>query len=239
MVRQQFGLGSYGLGEALTQRLSGLLMEVLPGAMEQRLVGDLLDERMLEGVSDSWEMGYFVKELSGLQGREAVLERLLGQRRNGMQERYRHIFPDNRGGLQELLVGGGSRSMRAARTAWMVSGTASAAWWLRLDGTPSELLKKKGLPAAFVMISFRRASGSGAVCTTDCMTTRLSRVSSAAGPVASHRTCPARAGDIRGGRWRAAKRAAPASRSTKAANHSADVASIHWQFSTARISGWP
>ena len=48
MVRQQFGLGSYGLGEALTQRLSGLLMEVLPGAMEQRLVGDLLDERMLE-----------------------------------------------------------------------------------------------------------------------------------------------------------------------------------------------
>ena len=114
-------------------------MEVLPGAMEQRLVGDLLDERMLEGVSDGWEMGYFVKELSGLQGREAVMERLLGQRRNGA------------GGVQARLS---RRPRRSAGAACRRGEPVDAGGQDRLDGVWNG--QRCGGPASLVL----RASSS-------------------------------------------------------------------------------
>src|SRR6266566_5085101 len=56
MLRQQFWLRLGGLGEALGQHLSNALVVLLPGALEQRLVGRILDERVLERVGRlRWE----------------------------------------------------------------------------------------------------------------------------------------------------------------------------------------
>jgi hypothetical protein len=47
---QQFGLRRDGLGKLCLQDLGNLLMVLLPRAREQRLIGNVLNEGMLEAV---------------------------------------------------------------------------------------------------------------------------------------------------------------------------------------------
>src|SRR6516165_2912329 len=54
VLRDDFGLRFGGLGEALGQHLGNALMILLAGAPQQRLVGRVLDERVLEGVERLW-----------------------------------------------------------------------------------------------------------------------------------------------------------------------------------------
>src|SRR5262245_15854102 len=50
MIRQEFWLLPGGLREAFHQCLDNLCVVLLSGALEQRLIGRLLNERMFEGV---------------------------------------------------------------------------------------------------------------------------------------------------------------------------------------------
>jgi hypothetical protein len=54
---------------------------------------------------------------------EPTTQVFLGQLGNGEQERERHVLADDRGRLEQPLVLGDRRSMRAARIAWTVAGT--------------------------------------------------------------------------------------------------------------------
>ena len=49
-MRQHFGLRLGGLREALGQHLGNALVVLLPGAPQQRLVGRVLNQGVLEGV---------------------------------------------------------------------------------------------------------------------------------------------------------------------------------------------
>jgi hypothetical protein len=71
MVSQPFDLlGSPVSGERL-ESLDDAGMEGAPPLLEQRLVGDLLGERMLEGILVLGEEARLVEELRGLQMGEA------------------------------------------------------------------------------------------------------------------------------------------------------------------------
>ena len=48
---QQFRLGFFGLWKPFFQHLGNLLVILLPRALEQRLIGRVLDQRMLEEVA--------------------------------------------------------------------------------------------------------------------------------------------------------------------------------------------
>ena len=75
------------------------------------------------------------------------------------------------------LASSGSRSIRAASTAWMVSGIRRVAYRLLCSTTARvSSSRKKGLPAAFPMISCRRRTGKFALCGADCTSSRLSSV---------------------------------------------------------------
>ena len=50
VMRQQFWLGLYCLWKALLQHLRNLLMQLLACALEQRLIGSVLNQGMLEEI---------------------------------------------------------------------------------------------------------------------------------------------------------------------------------------------
>jgi hypothetical protein len=50
MMRQQFGLRLNQLGEAFLHHLGNALVVLLPCALEQRLIGCVLDEGMLKDI---------------------------------------------------------------------------------------------------------------------------------------------------------------------------------------------
>ena len=51
VMRDQLGLGLDGLRKLLLQHLSDLLVILLPGALEQRLIGRILHQGMLEEIA--------------------------------------------------------------------------------------------------------------------------------------------------------------------------------------------
>ena len=50
MIRQQFGLGLPGLRKPRLQHLRNALMRLLPGTLEQRLIGCLLNQGVFEEI---------------------------------------------------------------------------------------------------------------------------------------------------------------------------------------------
>ena len=62
-MRQQFGVGLDGVGKPGLQHLCNLLVVALPCTLQQRLIGRLLNQRMLE-------------ELTGLRWHAALIDEL-------------------------------------------------------------------------------------------------------------------------------------------------------------------
>jgi hypothetical protein len=85
VVRQPFGLDLCYSSKTGLQDLGNLPMDLLPGAAQQRLCGDLPGEGVLEGVDDLREEVRFVEELGGLQVCQAVLHRRLWEVGHGVQ----------------------------------------------------------------------------------------------------------------------------------------------------------
>jgi hypothetical protein len=71
VMRQAFGLLAQPLSCERLKGLDDVGMQCSPPLLEQRLVGDLLGERMFEGVFDLGEEARLIQELGGLQMREA------------------------------------------------------------------------------------------------------------------------------------------------------------------------
>jgi hypothetical protein len=67
VMGQQLGAGRNGIRKSLDQRLGNLLMVLLPGALQERLIGDLLRDGVPEGIDMLGEEMHFVEELGGLQ----------------------------------------------------------------------------------------------------------------------------------------------------------------------------
>jgi hypothetical protein len=103
VVRQQFGLRLHRLGMRF-QRQRKLRMVALPRARQQRLIGHLLGQGVLEGVGALREEARLVEELGGLEVRQTAMQRRLGQLGNGLQQGQGHLGANDRSGLQELLL---------------------------------------------------------------------------------------------------------------------------------------
>src|SRR5262249_25650576 len=77
----------------------------LPAALAQKAaVRDFVGQRVLEAILQIGEKGCFVKELRRLKVAEAVAERLLGRRGDGLENCERHVHPNGRRGLQQALL---------------------------------------------------------------------------------------------------------------------------------------
>jgi hypothetical protein len=70
-------------------------MELPPPLLQERLVGHLLGEGVLERIRNLGDMARLVEELAGLQAGEAQPERLLGPLGDGLQERQGHLGADD------------------------------------------------------------------------------------------------------------------------------------------------
>ena len=123
MVRQPFDLFRHMVGGEPLDGLHDLGMQGAPPLLEEPAVCHLVGEGMLEGVFALGEEARLIEELGSLQVGEAVMQRLLGQLGNGLQERQGHLSANHGGRLQQTLVFGGNRSIRAASTACTVAGT--------------------------------------------------------------------------------------------------------------------
>src|SRR6266446_4734475 len=77
VIREQFGLGCNGLGEACLQDLCNALVILSAGALEHGLIGGVLDQSVLEGVRTDRPSVRLIEQLCRLQVREALVEYLL------------------------------------------------------------------------------------------------------------------------------------------------------------------
>ena len=80
VMRQQLGLGLASLWELCLQHLCNALVILLPRALEQRLIGRLLDEGMLEQIRGLWWHTALVEQLGLHQARQGLLECSIVQR---------------------------------------------------------------------------------------------------------------------------------------------------------------
>ena len=103
VMRQQFGLGEDRLGKLGLEHLGHLLMDLLPCARQQRLIGHLLGEGVLEGVDQLGEEARFVEELGGLELREGRMQGRLRQGGNRLQYPQGHLRANHRRRLQQPL----------------------------------------------------------------------------------------------------------------------------------------
>jgi hypothetical protein len=104
VVGQAFDLLGHSLpGECLQSR-DDPGMQRAPPLLEQRLVGHLLGEGVLEGVLDVGEQARLIEELRRLEVSQTTIQRLVGQVRNGLEQRQRHLGTHHRRRLQETLL---------------------------------------------------------------------------------------------------------------------------------------
>jgi hypothetical protein len=101
---EQFRLGFDRLRKLLLQHLRNPLLILLPCALEHRLIGHLLGERVLEGVVELTHHPRFVEELGRLEVRQALLQRCLRPLGDGLEQRHRHLHTNDGSALQEVFV---------------------------------------------------------------------------------------------------------------------------------------
>src|SRR5262249_33452314 len=63
VLRHQLGLGLNHVGKALDEHLRNALMVLLPGSLQQRLIGRVLNQGMLEEIRRLWRPPLLVQEL--------------------------------------------------------------------------------------------------------------------------------------------------------------------------------
>ena len=78
-------------------------MKFVPSAAQERLVGDLLDQRVLEGEDLARRGARGVDEPRVLQRREFGAQPLRGQRRDRAEQRIAELTPDGAGQLRHEL----------------------------------------------------------------------------------------------------------------------------------------
>ena len=74
-----------------------------PAVAQEASIGDLLGQRVLEGVFEIREEADLVEELGGLEVSQPTPQVFFGQLGNGEQKRERHVLADHRGRLKQPL----------------------------------------------------------------------------------------------------------------------------------------
>src|SRR5262245_31984842 len=92
-------------------------VELAPSVVQERGVGDLVCQCMLEGVLQLGVEARLVEELGGLEMSEPAAERLLVLVGDDLEQSERDVRADDCGNLQQPLLFWPSRSMREARIA--------------------------------------------------------------------------------------------------------------------------
>jgi hypothetical protein len=95
MMRQQFWLGLDGLRKLRLQHLRNPLMVLLPCAPQQRLIGGLLDEGMLEDILALRRQPPLVDQLSVHQLGQPLLQRHLVHSCDGLEQFIRKLPPQD------------------------------------------------------------------------------------------------------------------------------------------------
>jgi hypothetical protein len=88
------------------QRLDGLdqaRVQPPPPLLEERTIGHLVCQGMLEGVFRLGEQTRLIQKLRRLEVRQATVQRCLGHVRNGLEQRQEHLSANNGSRLQEPL----------------------------------------------------------------------------------------------------------------------------------------
>ena len=147
MVCQALDLFGQAVRVEAFEKLDNAPMQHTPSLQKQTFVGHLLGEGVLEGVCGGWERPRLIEELGGLEVAEVRVEFCRSEVCHGLEERHSDIHPDDGSGLVAGASSGGRRSMRAASTASIVSGTARGAGCPPCSMTfQANSSKKKGIP---------------------------------------------------------------------------------------------
>src|SRR5580765_1572842 len=131
-------------------------MQAAPPLLQERAVGDVVRERVLERVLHAREQADLVDELRGLELGEVAAEHVLRQVGDRVQEGQRHVGADDGGSLQEALgLGGqpvdacgehglhGGRHLDGVDLAREAKAAAIARERLGLDERPHALLEEE------------------------------------------------------------------------------------------------
>jgi hypothetical protein len=104
MVRQPFDLLSDPLGRECLQGLDQARVQHPPPLQQEAAVGHLMRQGMREGVVRLREQAGLIQELRRLEVHQAVVQRRLGQVRNGPQQGAGYVRPNHGSGLEQAFV---------------------------------------------------------------------------------------------------------------------------------------
>ena len=91
VLRYQLGLRSHRLGELRLQRLGHLLVHLLAGALEQRRIGRILDQGMLEAIGGARRSAPLIEQLRCHQLLQPCLKGSFVQGRQGLDQGMRKL----------------------------------------------------------------------------------------------------------------------------------------------------
>ena len=157
-MRQPLDLLGQAVGIERLDRLDDPGVQRPPPLVEQAPVGDLVGQRVLEGVLEVREEARLVEELGGLEVGEAAAERSSDCSAMAWRRREGHVLADDRGGLEEALVLGREpvdargqdrlrrrRDLKGLGRLRQAIGAALARQRLGLDQRPDALLEEEGV----------------------------------------------------------------------------------------------
>src|SRR5262245_66279436 len=101
---EQVGATLHQAGESPLQDPGDSLMPSSPTLPRERLTGDLLGQRVLEGVLKIRQDSDLVHELRGLERREIATELVGGPVNDGLKNAKRHVPPHHSGRLEKILL---------------------------------------------------------------------------------------------------------------------------------------
>src|SRR5262245_4297017 len=150
-------------------------MDLPSGAVQQRLIRDLLGEDVLEGIGLFWDKAGLVEEFGSLQVPETASEDVLGYLRDSLQKGDRNLRPDHGCRLQEVLLRRREPvdtrcEHRLDRVRYGHGRLAAPS----LIHRPGQLLQEEGIPTRFGHNGLRQMVWHGCICATDWTTVRLS-----------------------------------------------------------------
>ena len=124
VMRQQLGLGLAVLGKLRLQHLRNALVILLPRALQQRLIGRVLDQGMLEDIRRLRRQPPLVEQLRLHELRRPCCNVLLVQGRHGLQQLIGKLPPSVAPSCATAFAVA-SRSSRAISESCSVAGIAS------------------------------------------------------------------------------------------------------------------
>ena len=173
-MRQQLRLGLGGLREARCQDLRNALVILLPGALEQRLIGRILDEGVLEHVGGLGRGAALVEELGLHELMQLALQGRLVEMRHGLEQLKAKLPPKdcaqlrNAFGREEPIEPGHERVLQRGGNRQGRQRTASAHSGPRASRTNPD--------SSTILVSSSTNSGTPSVLATICSTTAAGSV---------------------------------------------------------------